>query len=57
MQLTKKEQYKVRDIMDSIYAGVVMAIDPTADNELYLKVSNRLQEDLRDLREALDIKF
>jgi hypothetical protein len=56
VKLTKTEQYKVEDIISSIYSGVAISLDPTDNKELYNKIVNRLIDDLADLRSALNIK-
>lgn len=56
IKLTKVEQYKVEDIIGSIYGGVAIALDPIDNKELHDKIVNRLLEDLADLREALNLK-
>lgn len=56
VKLTKVEQYKVEDIIGSIYGGVAIALDPIEQKELHDKIVNRLIDDLADLREALNLK-
>lgn len=56
VKLTKVEQYKVEDIIGSIYGGVAIALDPIEQKELRDKIVNRLLDDLADLREALNLK-
>jgi hypothetical protein len=56
VKLTKAEQYKVQDIMQSIYGGVAIALDPINDPILYKTIVNRLGEELAELKQALNIK-
>ena len=56
IKLTKTEQYRVEDIIGSIYSGVAIALDPIDQKELHNKIVNRLLDDLADLREALNLK-
>jgi hypothetical protein len=56
IKLTKVEQYKVEDIIGQIYAGVVMQLDPTGQDSQYKTISSRLSEDLKELKEALNLK-
>lgn len=53
MKLTKDEKYKVEDILGQIYGGVAIALDPFSDD--YKKITNRLGEDLKELRTLLDL--
>jgi hypothetical protein len=55
LKLTKEEQYKLEDIIGSIYGGVAIALDPIDQKELYNKITARLSEDLKELRTALNL--
>jgi hypothetical protein len=54
-KLTKADQYKMEEIITSIWAGVEMALDPIDQKELYKKITSRLREDLTDLRATLEL--
>lgn len=56
IKLTKEEQYKIQDIMQSIYGGVAIALDPIDQPELYKKIVTRLGQDLAELKQALNLK-
>ena len=56
IKLTKAEQYKIEDIIGQIYAGVVMQLDPTGQDAEYKSIASRLGADLKELKEALNLK-
>jgi len=53
-KLTKADQVKVSEVITSIYSGVAIALDPT-EKEIYNKITNRLREDLKDLKTVLEL--
>lgn len=51
-----KSRQEIIDLINSIYGGVIMNLDPTKDQELYNKIRDRLSDDLIKLQQALNIK-
>lgn len=55
MSLTRKDKAKIEDILSSLYSGVVMSLSDPVSNE-YKRVDNRLKQELKELRMALDME-
>jgi len=55
MNLTRKDKAKIEDILSSLYAGVVMSLDPVSEE--YKRVDKRLKEELKELRTALGMEM